>query len=175
MRMWVHALRWNCQYRRLGERSVDVARHTTSQADARQVPDATPNCLCYHCRCPLDRLDDLLQVVGHGDGAVGKGGACDAAAAQHLVELLAVGRVVGDRGGGVLELMAGEDADHALVGPITPSATSALGAGHAGGAGRLAAQAAGAHLGLGVENLLVAHLADHARRTTPGPADTCAG
>ena len=46
--------------------------------------------------------------------------------------------------------------------PMTPSVDQQLGAGHAGGAGRLAAQAAGADLRLGVEDLLVGHFADHA-------------
>ena len=66
--------------------------------------------------CCLDGLNDLAQIVGHGDRAIGERRPLDAAAAQHLVELLLVGRVIGDRGGGVLQLMAGEDADHALVG-----------------------------------------------------------
>ena len=52
-------------------------------------------------------------------------------------------------------------------GPITPSATQQLGAGDAGGAGRLAAEAAGADLGLGVEDLLVGHFAHHAVAARP--------
>ena len=63
----------------------------------------------------LNRLDDLVEIVVDRHGAVGEGGPAHAAAAQHLVELLLVGRVIGDRGRGVLELMAGEDADDALA------------------------------------------------------------
>ena len=65
----------------------------------------------------------------------------DAAAAEHLIELLLVRRMVGDGGRGVLELMAGEDADHPLVAADHPFGHQLPGAGHAGGAGRLAAQA----------------------------------
>ena len=81
---------------------------------------------CRRLTVQSDRLDDFVEIVGHGHGAIGEGGPADAAAAEHLVELLLVGRVVGDRGGRVLELMAGQDADDALVGPITPSATSSF-------------------------------------------------
>ena len=56
------------------------------------------------------------QVVGHGDGAIGERGPADAPAAEHLVEMLLVGGVVGHVAVGVLELVAGEDADDALVG-----------------------------------------------------------
>ena len=48
------------------------------------------------------------------------------------------------------------------LGAMTPSSRSSLRAGDAGGAGRLAAEAAGADLGLGVEDLLVGHLAHDA-------------
>ena len=65
--------------------------------------------------------------------------------------------------------MAGEDADHPLVAADHAFGNQLLDAGHAGGAGRLAAQAAGAHLGLGVEDLLVGHFADHAVAHTPAP------
>ena len=63
---------------------------------------------------------------------------------------------------GVLELMAGEDADDALVGADDALLAEQPRAGDAGGAGRLAAEAAGADLGLGVEDFLVGHLAHHA-------------
>src|SRR6185437_7196988 len=110
----------------------------------------------------LDRLDDLGQIVRDGDGAVGEGGALHAAAAEHFVELVLVGRVIGDRGGRIFELMAGQNADYALVGADHPFAAKNLGAGHAGGAGRFAAQPAGADLRLGVQDLLVGRLADYA-------------
>ena len=54
-------------------------------------------------------------------------------------------------------------------GAITPSSTQFLAPGDAGGAGRLAAEAARADLGLGVEHLLVGHLADHAVAALQGP------
>src|SRR6476620_7210277 len=60
---------------------------------------------------------DLPQIIWHRDGPVGERGAADAAAAEDLVELLLIGRVIGDGRGGVLELMAGENADNPLVGP----------------------------------------------------------
>src|SRR5487761_1426911 len=46
--------------------------------------------------------------------------------------------------------------------PMTPSERSALAPRRAGGTGRFAAQAAGADLGFGVQNLLIVHLAHHA-------------
>ena len=50
----------------------------------------------------LNRLDDLVEVVGHLHGPVGEGGAADAAAAQHLVERPLVGAVIGHGGRGSL-------------------------------------------------------------------------
>ena len=76
-------------------------------------------------------------------GPIGESRPADAARSQHLVELILVGAVVGDRGRRVLELVAGQDAhdpvrrgDHALF-------AQPLGTGDAGGAGGLAAQPAG--------------------------------
>src|SRR5436309_15568597 len=63
----------------------------------------------------LNRLDDLVQVVGHLNGAVGESGSANAALAQDFVEGLLVGAVIGDSGGRVFELMAGQDADDALA------------------------------------------------------------
>ena len=71
-------------------------------------------------------------------------------------------RVVGDRRGRVLELVAGEDADDALARGDDAFLAEQLRAGDAGGAGRFAAEAVGADLGLGVEDLLVGHFADDA-------------
>ena len=88
-------------------------------------------------------------------------------AAKHFVELL--GRVIGDRGGGVFQLMAGQNADDLLVGADDAFGHELLDARHAGGAGRLAAEAAGADLGLGVEDFLVGHFADHAVAPLQGP------
>src|SRR5439155_417602 len=110
----------------------------------------------------LNRPYDLFQIVRHLHRSIGKRGSFHAAAAEDFVEFGLVGGVVGDRGGGVFELVAGEDADDALIAADDPFFDELLDAGHAGGAGRLAAQAAGADLGLGVENLLVAGLAHHA-------------
>ena len=62
-----------------------------------------------------DRPDDVVEVVGDDDRAVGEPGAADAAAAQHLLEVVLVGAVVGDGRGRVLELVAGQDADDAVA------------------------------------------------------------
>src|SRR5258707_678341 len=78
--------------------------------------------------------------------------------AQDAVELLLVGRVVGDRCRGVLQLMTGEYAGHAVTRGDDALLAEQLGAGDAGGAGWFAAEAVGAHLGLGVEHLLIGHL-----------------
>ena len=56
---------------------------------------------------------------------------------------------------------------------MTPWSHSSLRAGDAGGAGRFAAEAAGADLGLGVENFLVAHLPHDAVAVLRAPAGTC--
>src|SRR3954466_2510277 len=90
----------------------------------------------------LDRFDDFAEIVGDGDGAVREAGAADAAAAEDFVELVLVGGVIGDGGGGVFELVAGEDADDALVGADDALIAEEAGTGDAGGAGRLAAEAA---------------------------------
>ena len=81
-----------------------------------------------------------------------------APAAEHLVELLLVGRVIGNGRGRIFELMAGQDADHALVAADDPLIAEEPCAGHARGAGRFAAETAGGNLGLRVENFLIADL-----------------
>src|SRR5262249_43839021 len=43
----------------------------------------------------LDRLDDLVDFVGHGHGPIGKRGPLHSAASQHLVELILIRGVVG--------------------------------------------------------------------------------
>src|SRR5262249_45506400 len=86
----------------------------------------------------------------------------DAPAAKDTVELVLVGRVVGDGGRRVLQLVAGEDAHDSLARLNNAFFAKQLGAGDAGRAGRFAAQAVGAHLGLGVEHLLVGYFAHHA-------------
>ena len=58
--------------------------------------------------------------------------------------------------------MTREDAHHTLVAADHALGHELLRPGHARGARRLAPEAAGAHLRLGVENLLFRHLADHA-------------
>ena len=63
---------------------------------------------------------------------------------------------------GSFELMAGQDAHDPLVRSDHALGHELLDAGHAGGAGRLAAHAAGAHLGLGIENFLVGHFPHYA-------------
>src|SRR5262245_66488099 len=47
-------------------------------------------------RVELNRLHNLAQVIGHGDGAVGKARAANAATAEHFVELPLIGRVISD-------------------------------------------------------------------------------
>src|SRR5439155_8092172 len=117
---------------------------------------------CFFLAIELDRLDDLAQVIRHSDSPVGEAGAADAAAAEDFVELLLVGGVIGDSRGRVFELMAGEDADDALVGADHALIAEQPGASDAGGAGRLAAEAAGRDFGFGVKHFLVADLADDA-------------
>ena len=83
--------------------------------------------------------------------------------AEHIVERLLIRAVIGDRGGRILELMAGQDADDAIVGGDDAFLPQLARAGDAGGRGRFAAETAGADLGLGVEDLLIASTS----RTTP--------
>ena len=89
-----------------------------------------------------DRPDDVVEVVGDDDRPIGEPGAADAPAAEHLLEVLLVGAVIGDRGRRVLELVAGQDADDAVAGGDDPLLAEPLGPGHARGAGGLAAEAA---------------------------------
>ena len=146
---------WQCE---VAWRVESGSSGAVEQWHSMQVPLAVSHVLTVQ----LDRLDDFVEIVRHGHGAVGEGGAADAAAAEHFVELLLVGRMIGHGGRGVFQLVAGEDADDALVGPDDALGHQLLHAGHAGRAGRFAAQPAGAHLGLGVEDFLVGDFADHA-------------
>src|SRR5688572_16201779 len=59
----------------------------------------------------LNRPHDFVEIVFDAHGPVGEGRAADAPFAEDAVELVLVGGVVGDRRGGVLQLMAGEDTD----------------------------------------------------------------
>src|SRR5438105_494876 len=84
-------------------------------------------------RIHLNRLDNLVQVVGHLHGPVGESGPADAPVAEDFVEGLLVSAVIGDRGGRILELVAGENADDALACGDDPFLAQLAGAGHAGG------------------------------------------
>ena len=116
-----------------------------------------------------DRLDDLFQVIGHRHGAVGVRGPPHAAAAEHTVEFLLIGAVVGNGRVGVFELVSGQDADDALVSADHTFRAELFGTGHAGGTGRLAAEAARADLRFRVQDLLIRYLADHAVARIQGP------
>ena len=71
----------------------------------------------HRCRLGVeaDGADDVVEVIRHDDRAVGEAGAADAPAAEDAVELVLIGRVVGDGGRRVLQLVAGEDADDAIA------------------------------------------------------------
>src|SRR5437588_2872712 len=107
----------------------------------------------------LDRLDDLVQVVGNLHGAVGVRRPAHAALAEYLLEILLIGAVIGDGGSRVLELVTCQDANDAVATFDDPLLAQSFGAGHAGGRSGLATETAGADLGLGVENLLIRRLA----------------
>ena len=64
----------------------------------------------------MDCPNDFVEVVRHGDGPIGESRPAYTPAAEHLVELILIGRVVGDRGGGVLELVARQNANDPLIG-----------------------------------------------------------
>ena len=109
-----------------------------------------------------DRADDVVQIVGHHDWAIGETRPEHASRSQHLIELSLVGAVVGDRGRGVLELMPGQDAHHAVRRGDHALFPQPLGSGDAGGAGGLAAQPSGPHPGLRIHDFLVRYHAHHA-------------
>jgi hypothetical protein len=114
-------------------------------------------------------LDDLIQIILHLHRPVRERRPADAALAEDAVEFFLVGGVVGDGGRRVLQLMAGENADDPVARGDDALLTQQLGAGDARGAGRFAAEAIGADLRLGVEHLLVGHLADDAVAPVEGP------
>ena len=108
----------------------------------------------------LNGLNNLIQIIGNRDGAVCEGGPADSAASQDAIKFVLIGCVVGNRRGGILKLVPGEDTDHTLVGLDDSFLTQAFGSGHAGRAGRLAAQTSGSDLGFGVKDLLIRHISD---------------
>ena len=91
-----------------------------------------------------------------------------------LVELLLVGGVVGDGGGRVFELVAGEDADDAVARGDDPLLTS-LRARRRWRRWPARSRGRRRDLRLGVENLLVGHLADDAVAALRAPAGTWSG
>src|SRR5262249_16848259 len=111
-------------------------------------------------RVYLNRPNNLLHVVAHLHGAVAERAAADVAVGENLVEGLGIGAVVGDCRGGILELMASEDTDDAVAWGDHAFAAKGAGAGHAGRRCRLAAEAARSDLRLGIQDVLIADLAD---------------
>ena len=81
---------------------------------------------------------------------------------EHFVEFLRVAAVVRHGRGRVLELMARQDADHAVGRRDHAFLAEEFRPGHTRSAGRLAAETAGADLGFRVEDLLVGDLPHHA-------------
>ena len=127
--------------------------------------------LCLRA-CRRNRLDDFLQIVGHLHRPDWQRPRVRTPRLPSTSSNCLLRRACDRRPwrSGSLSSMAGEDANDALVGRDDALLDQQLlGAGHAGRAGRLAAQSAGADLGLGVEDLLVAHLADHAAAPLQGP------
>ena len=108
-----------------------------------------------------NRFDNFAQVVGNRNRPIGERSATHAAAAQNLVELILVRRMVGHRGRGIFQLMPGEDTDHALVGTDDAFLAEQLGSGNTGGTGRLTSDATRSDLRLGVQNLLIRHTPHH--------------
>lgn len=71
-------------------------------------------------RVELYRFDDRVDLIGDGDGSIGIGCAGDTAAAEDFVEFLLIGGVIGDRRCRVFELMAGQNANDAILHPDDP-------------------------------------------------------
>ena len=63
----------------------------------------------------LNGLDDLVQIVGNGDGPIGERCPFHAASAEDFVEFLLVGRVVGNRGVRVLQQVARQNTHDAII------------------------------------------------------------
>ena len=66
-------------------------------------------------RVELDRLNDCVDFVGDSDGSIGKGGSGNTAASENFVELFLVGGVISNGSSRVFELMAGQNANDAVV------------------------------------------------------------
>ena len=69
----------------------------------------------YISTIQFDRPNDFFEIVFDLHGPIGERGPVDAAAAEHAVEFILIVRVIGDGGGRIFELMAGEDAHDALA------------------------------------------------------------
>ena len=59
--------------------------------------------------------DDVVEVVGDDDRPIREAGPMHAAAAQNLLEVLLVGAVIGHGCRRILELVSGQNADHAIA------------------------------------------------------------
>ena len=62
----------------------------------------------------LNRFDDRFDIVRDGDRTICVRGARNTTTAEDLLKLILVGRMVSDRGRGVFELMAGQNAHDAV-------------------------------------------------------------
>src|SRR5690606_33272162 len=103
-----------------------------------------------------------VEVVFDLHGPVSERGAVDPAAAEHAVEFFLVASVIRYGGGGVLQLMASEDAHDSLPRIDHAFFTEQFRTGNTGSTGRLAAKAACTNLCLGVQNLLVRDFPNYA-------------
>src|SRR4029077_10404261 len=98
----------------------------------------------------LDGFDDFTQIVRHSDRTIREAGAANAAAAEHFVELFLICRVIGDGCGWVFELMAGQNANDALIRADDALITEQPSTGDARGTRRFAAESARGNFGFRV-------------------------
>src|SRR5262245_50663052 len=110
-------------------------------------------------RVHLDRLDDLIEVVGYLNGPVREARPPAAPAGQHLVERFLVARVIRDRRGRVLQLMSRQDTHHTLISTDDPFLPQLPRASDTRRRRRLTSQPPGAAAGPRVDDVLVGRLA----------------
>ena len=129
-----------------------VSRQTESACDA--IPSSTSGLRPWPDRRQIvlhlhRAVDQLARAARHARGQVLGGFHVDAGVVFH-------------RRVGVLQLVAGEDADDLLVGRDDLLVEQLVQAGDAGGAGRLAAETVAGDHGAVFEDLVVGHFAHHA-------------